>query len=523
MRHATLLSTLLLVAGATAQTPTWNEDVSCIVYTHCTPCHHDGGAGHFSLTSYTDGYFWRNEMRAATQVRYMPPWPPDPAYHPLAHERVLSQEEIDIIAEWVDGGALEGDPLNALPAPVYDNGPAIQQPEISVVMDDYTIPPSTTDLYRCFVLQVDNPQDRFITGIEVVPGNTSMVHHVLVFQDPTGQALQNDLNDIGPGYTSFGGIGVPGAKLIGAWVPGMQPMFTAPGMGIKLLADADIVIQVHYPPTSEVEVDSTRINLRMSSSTTLRELALEPVLRHSAPVLQNGPLVIPAGQVRTFHTKYTVPVGITTTGIAPHAHLVCTSMKSFAVLPGGDTIPFIDIPEWDFSWQGFYSFRNPIFVPAGSEVHGYATYDNTVNNPRNPNSPPQTVSVGEATTDEMMLFYFAYTPGTAADEAIVVDDGSGPEYYMDCQNGIPTGALDGMGRSDFRVWPSPATDVIHVEGMSVTSRIRLIDLGGRTVLEQVAQQDRHRISVSGLSKGLYVVEVLDPVYPSIRRSKILIE
>jgi hypothetical protein len=94
---------------------------------------------------------------------------------------------------------------------------------------------------------------------------------------------------------------------------------------------------------------------------------------------------------------------------------------------------------------------------------------------------------------------------------------------MDCQNGIPTGALDGMGRSDFRVWPSPATDVIHVEGMSVTSRIRLIDLGGRTVLEQVAQQDRHRISVSGLSKGLYVVEVLDPVYPSIRRSKILIE
>lgn len=508
--------------SAGAQSPTWNDDVACIVYTHCTPCHHDGGAGHFSLTSYTDAVFWRNEMRAATQVRYMPPWPPDPQYRALAHERVLSQEEIDLIAAWVDGGYPEGDQANALPPPTYDNGPVIEGPEITAVMEDFVIPPSSSDLYRCFVLDVDNPADRFITGLEVLPGNTEMVHHVLVFQDNTGQARILDQNDPGPGYTSFGGIGVSSAKLLGAWVPGTRPFFTPPNMGIKLLADADIVIQVHYPASSEVEVDSTRINLRMSDEPTLRNLSIDPVLNHSAPTLQNGPLMIPAGQVRTFHSRYTIPVGVTTTGIAPHAHLICTSMWCFAVVPGGDTIPLIDIPAWDFAWQGFYDFRNPIFLPAGTQVHGYATYNNTASNPNNPNSPPQMVTLGEATEDEMMLFYFAYTPGTAADTLIVVDDGSGPGYYMDCTPGLSVGIDDGESLGHIIIGPSPTNDRLHVYGLQERASVRLLDSQGRFVREAVMRSGAS-FDVSTLSPGLYVVEVSGSAGQMLQRSQVLVE
>jgi len=518
--------TTVLVTGAvaaSAQTPTWHEDIACIVYTHCTPCHHDNGAGHFSLTTYTDAVFWRNEMRAATQVRYMPPWPPDPQYRALAHERVLSQQEIDLIAAWVDGGYPEGDPANALPAPTYSDGPVIADPEITAIMEDFVIPPSSSDLYRCFVLDVDNPSDRFITGLEVIPGNTAMVHHVLVFQDNTGQARLLDQNDPGPGYTSFGGIGVPSAKLIGAWVPGTRPFFTPPNMGIKLLANADIVIQVHYPATSLVEVDSTRINLRMSDSPTLRNLAIDPVLNHMAPTLQNGPLMIPAGQVRTFHSRYTLPIGITTSGIAPHAHLICTSMKSFAVQPSGDTIPLIDIPNWDFAWQGFYDFRSLVHLPAGTQVHGFATYDNTVNNPRNPNSPPQLVTLGEATTDEMMLFYFAYTPGTPADTLIVVDDGSGPDYYMDCTTGATVGIGTGVNENAITVWPSPTSDRINVQGVPVYGAVRLLDSQGRLVREIRPTGMLATFNVGDLVSGLYVVDVLDPYGRTLKRSKVVVE
>ena len=108
-----------------AQTPTWSGDIACIVYTHCTPCHHEGGVGHFDLTSYADAYFWRNEMAFATAERIMPPWPPDPDYRTLAHERMLTQDEIDAIAAWVNADAPEGDPQVAPPAPVYSGAAQI--------------------------------------------------------------------------------------------------------------------------------------------------------------------------------------------------------------------------------------------------------------------------------------------------------------------------------------------------------------------------------------------------------------
>jgi hypothetical protein len=112
---------------------------------------------------------------------------------------------------------------------------------------------------------------------------------------------------------------------------------------------------------------------------------------------------------------------LTVLSVAPHAHLVAKQWESYAVTPTNDTIPLIKINNWDFHWQGSYNFRNLMKVPMGSELFAFCTYDNTTNNPENPNSPPQDVARGESTTDEMMLVYFAYTIYQPGDENIVVD------------------------------------------------------------------------------------------------------
>ena len=494
---------LLLATHLRAQTPTWSKDVACIVYSHCTTCHRTDGPAHFELLTYADAYYWRNEMMAATQSRFMPPWPPDPDYRSLAHERVLMQDEIDIIAAWVNGGAPEGDPSQAPEPPQFNGNAVISDPDLSEVMEDFTIPSSTQDLYRCFVLQIDNPTDRYITGMEILPGNSNMVHHVLVFQDTTGQAQQLDAQDPGPGYTNFGGIGVNDAKLIGAWVPGEQPFFTPPGMGIQLFAGADIVMQIHYPATSNVEVDSTRINLQFSDAPFMRPLAIDAVLDHGW-TLTNGPLIIPPNEVKTFYNEFTVPFNATITSIAPHAHLVCTSMKSFAVLPSGDTIPLIDIPNWDFRWQGHYSFRNPIYLPQGTVLHGEATYDNTANNPFNPNDPPQWVYLGESTTNEMMLFYFAWTPGLASDVNIVIDDSEHQAHHDDCMPDLLTG-VNGLDEIEFDVYPIPAHDRLHVGTAGSTGTIRIIDVTGKIALEQ-RMIGSTVIDVQHLARGPYSME-----------------
>lgn len=509
-------------SATSAQSPTWTEDVACIVYSHCAPCHHEGGPAHFSLMTYADAYYWRIDMRNVTQVRYMPPWPPDEDYRSLAHERSLTQDEIDVIAAWVNNDAPEGPPGSAPDPPVFTNEPVIDQPDITAIMEDYVIPASTTDLYRCFVLDIDYPTDRYITGMEVIPGNTSMVHHALVFQDTSGQAQVLDDGDIEPGYTSFGGIGVDGAKLIGIWVPGADPLFTPPGMGIKLLADADIVIQIHYPATSTSEVDSTRINIQLSPGGFVRDLAIDPILDH-VYAITDGPLIIPPNEVRTFHAEYTVPFPATITAIGPHSHLLGKRMKAYAVRPGNDTVPLIDIPDWDFRWQGMYSFRQPIYLPTNTVVYGEAAYDNTVNNPDNPNSPPDWVWLGESTTNEMMLFYFAWTFGFPSDENIVVDNSPHAAHHQDCIVDFNIGVDEMNTASLFRVWPVPAHGTITVHCDRPGADVRLHDISGRVILRERVSDRQHRLEVSGLSRGTYVLELTGPGERVPQRTKVLLE
>lgn len=507
--------------GVQAQTPTWADQVACILYSHCTPCHHEGGAGHFSLMTYADAYANRNDIDFVTAGRFMPPWPPDENYTSLAHERVLTQDEIDIIAAWVDGNAPEGDPGDAPAPPVYDNAWQIPAPDISVRMDDYVIPASTQDLYRCFVMPSNSGIEQFITGFEVIPGNTGVVHHVLVFQDTTGQAQALDDADPAPGYTNFGGIGVSGAKLIGFWVPGSDPYFAPAGFGIKLHPDADIVMQVHYPAGSTAELDSTRINFTTTTGPFIREIGMDPFLEHYL-TLTDGPLVIPPNTVQTFHNQYTTPAGIPAIilGIAPHAHLICTSMKSWAVTPSNDTIPLIDIPDWYFSWQGMYSFRNPIYLPPGTTLYGEATYDNTSANPFNPSDPPAWVTLGEATTDEMMLFYFVWALGLPSDTNIVIDDNDHTPHHLGCS---AVGVNDSPIQAAAQVWPSPTSDLLNVEWRLAPAQLRMIDAEGRVVKQLRLVMGVNTIAVAGQARGTYVIEVKGDDGRTLHRSTVVLE
>jgi hypothetical protein len=489
------------------QTPTWSADIACIVYSHCTSCHNPNGIGPFSLNSYDDAYGYRYALQGATTSRYMPPWPPDPSYNSLAHERLLNDDEIALIDAWVNGGAPRGD-ASEEPEPPQINSPAeIDSPTWTGSIPAYTVPAIANDLYRCFVIPTNFTTDKFITGFEVLPGNREIVHHVLVFQDTTNAALILDANDPGPGYSSFGGVGIQNAKLLGGWVPGASAKFTPDNMGIKLPKNAKIILQIHYPQGSTGQVDSTRLNLLLSNG-PMRNLSIEAALNHVFS-LTNGPLYIPANTVKTFHAQYTIPVGVTVLGIGPHAHLICESMRSFAVLPNGDTLKLINIPHWDFHWQGFYDFRQPLFLPAGTVLHGYATYNNTTSNPNNPNSPPQAVFLGEATTDEMMLFYFTYTFHFPGDENIVIDDSDHPDHYLDCSTStVITSNEEAIEVQAIRLYPNPAGDELTVEYDGADQAIfELYDMLGYPVASVKLSDNQQVINTAQLAKGMYYAAI----------------
>ncbi len=518
-----LLASVVFMQNQQGQTPTWSNDIAQIMYNNCTSCHHTGGMAPFNLTTYADAYSHRYDIATYVNNGKMPPWPPDVNFKHFKDERKLSSADLTKLNDWINNSAPEGNSANTPAPPVYTNGSALGTVDKTLTMPAFTVPNYPGDLYQCFVLPTGLTQDEFITALEVIPGDPTIVHHVLIYEDSssTHDAQQLDNNTPEPGYTSFGGVGLGNkTTLVGGWVPGTRPEVYPANMGVKLHANSDLVIQVHYPFGSAGKTDSTKLNLRFSTNVG-RQISINPILNH-IPVgsgfgasLQNGPLYIPANTVKKFESAFTIPAnypiqGVSLLNIAPHAHLICKDWLVYAVTPSNDTVPLIKIDDWDFHWQGFYTMQKLQFIPKGSTVYGFATYDNTSNNPNNPNNPPQDVSVGEATSDEMMLVYFSYLIYQNGDENLIIDSTlldtvEQPNGIIAPQNNIVSSA------QLYEAQPNPAnnlTTFTYFLPESGAISFKLYDLNGRLVQEIEAPKNTGfntvSFNTSTLQAGTYL-------------------
>jgi hypothetical protein len=431
----------------------------------------------------------------------MPPHLPNPDYTHFAGENVLKSSEIQLIRDWVNNGSPEGNE-SPLPEPVYTQTEILNNPDVTLKIPRFQIPNTGGDLYQAFVISNPSPTIKYISKIEVVPGNRNVVHHVLVFQDSSYTIVDNDSSYSGPGYLSFGGVGSRSAKLISTWVPGSGITEFPAGMGIKLDAGSRIVVQIHYPNGSVGQIDSTKLNIQYSSF-TLRNVNITPILNQNN--LTNGPLDIPANTTKTFYANYTVPSDVTVVSVGPHAHLLCKSFECYGIPPTGDTIKFIKIDDWDFHWQGGHRFEKPIKIPAGTILYSKAFYDNTTNNPLNPNNPPQRVTSGEATTDEMMLIYFGFLLYQNGDENIIVDTASHIKHYNNCVEELIDTTGPNPTISEIKVYPNPVKDFVNIQ-MSVNNEfsVSIYDAIGKLVH---TSSNIKKINFSNFSVGTYFLRI----------------
>lgn len=507
----------LILAGycpLMAQTPTWSGSIAKIIYKNCTSCHRSGGSGPFSMMSYGQTFNNRNSIKFAVSQKNMPPWPPEVSYSKLAHVRALAQDDIESIVRWVDGGAPSGDLSKAPSPPVYDNLGFIKNPQLVMTTPNYTLQ-TNVDEYRCFPDSSHLNKDMWLTGLECIPGNPEIVHHILIFRDGGTRSFQLDNKEAGPGYICFGGAGTSDAELIGAWVPGSQPFVLPKGFGIKIPAHSNIIVQVHYPGGAKGKSDQTQIKMQLTDQ-PLRETYLVPVLNHEIS-MTNGPLKIPANTVKTFNQRFFVPLHFSVIGVAPHMHLIGTSIKTWATGPDQKEIPLINIPHWDFHWQGIYQFEKIVKIPAGSTLHSEATYDNTWANHHNPNFPPKEVKVGEATTDEMMLTYFLFTLYQPGDETIIID--SSKAFTSPVNEAI-------ADEKQVAIFPNPVSSGHSTVYFNTTQkeniRMGIFDLVGRQ-LQQISldglQPGNHSIELNTaeLSPGTYLVKLRGQHWQSVKK------
>lgn len=387
------------------------KDVAGIFYSRCTSCHHPNGGAPFSMMNYSQTYPYASSIQYDLNNGKMPPWPPDTTYSRFLHERVLTASEKNAILSWIAGGAQQGDTSHITPPPTYSKYHLNGTPDLILRIPTFTSNGGASDVYNCFALPTGLTVDRIIRAFEVVPGNPDIVHHVVIKVDTTGK-VNSDLG--GSCFTE------PGDFDLDVYAPGGAPT-VFPGqaplkMGIRIKAGSKIILQIHYPAGTLGQLDSTQIRLYFYP---LGTTGIRPV--YVSTPLQNWVMPMPANTTPTYTAQYplngTLPVPISIFGAFPHSHLVCKSITNWAD-NATTTIPLIKIKNWDFAWQGFYTFRNLVKIPAGYILRSSHLFDNTTNNPNNPNNPPAYVNAGAGTKDEMLFDSFQWMIYQPGDELI---------------------------------------------------------------------------------------------------------
>jgi hypothetical protein len=317
------------------------------------------------LVTYKEVRPWAKAIREAVLSGKMPPWSADPHYGKFSNDLSLTPAEKETLVAWTSSGALEGDPADAPKPRVFVAGWSIPKPDVILEMpEDFSVPASGSINYQYITVPTHFTEDKWVEMAEVRPSNRAVVHHAIVVTESPGG----------------------GQQYLAGFAPGMTAQIWKPGQARLIKAGSNLVFQMHYAANGAPAQDRTRIGL---------------VFAHQAPAEQ-----IVALQVTT--PWLSIPPGapnhrvVRLVGLRPHMHLRGKSFLIRAVYPTGETETLLNVPRYDFNWQPYYYLETPKLLPRGTRIDCIAVYDNSANNPYNPD-PAATIFWGPQSWDEMMI------------------------------------------------------------------------------------------------------------------------
>jgi len=395
---------------------TFNRDIAPILFHSCTVCHRPGEAAPFPLLTYKDAKSHARQIAAVTQKRFMPPWLPEPGEQKFAEELRLTAEQIAVIQKWVEQGTEEGDPADLPAAPKFVLGWQLGQPDEIIKADKpFVLPASGSDMYWNFIFRTPVDRTRWLRAIEIRPGDKRVVHHANILVDRAQSARRQE---------ELAGAGFAGMEIKIAseafdpdshfffWKPGTVPQPEPDGMSLRLDKETDLVLNIHLQPSGKQEVIQPSLGLYFTD----KPATLHPMLLQLEGDRQ---LDIPPGEKNFLVSdEFTLPLDVDLLAIYPHAHYLGKEMQAFATLPDGSVKMLIHILRWDLNWQAVYRYASPVSLPRGTSISMRYTYDNSDENPANPNDPPKRVVAGNRSSDEMAHLWLQVLPQALPDSTI---------------------------------------------------------------------------------------------------------
>jgi hypothetical protein len=364
---------------------TYSEHVAPILEKHCVECHREGEIGPFALRDYDEVAGWADMIAEVVRDQRMPPWHADPAHGEFANARRLTAAEKQSLYDWAKAGAPAGDLAKLPPQRQFVYGWRLpREPDMVIAMRDepYRVAAQGVIDYQYFVVDPGFTEEKWVQAADITPGDASVVHHVIVFVSP-------------PASEAGQGLG-----WMGAYVPGQSSMILSEGRGRRVPAGSKFIFQMHYTPTGVEAEDRTQMGLVFADPATITE---EVVTLEAA----NHKFEIPPGDP-DYHvsaSRDSFPPHAQLIGVSPHMHFRGKSFLVKSSQPGGAEDVLLNVPRYDFNWQTFYEFAQPIAIPAGYRIDCEATFDNSADNPANPD-PTATVRWGDQSFEEMMIGFF---------------------------------------------------------------------------------------------------------------------
>lgn len=380
---------------------TFNRDVAPIVYAQCAACHRAGETAPFPLLTYEDVRKRAKQVVEVTTGRVMPPWKAEAqeGHPPFLGERRLTDAQIAVLRTWLEQGAVQGDPADAPDPPRFAAGWQLGEPDLIVRMPEaYTVPAEGRDIYRSFIVPVEIPWGKYVRAVEFRPGNPKVVHHAVLTTMPNVDARKLQAAEPkgnGPGFAT--GLVAPGERLpgsLGIWAPGKESIPLPDGYAMKWPGGSELLVQLHLHPSGKPELEQLWIGIYLTDA--------EPRAQLQPLSLVNAEVNIPPGAKEyVLRDRHTLKRDVDVIGLFPHMHLLGRTITATATLPDGTVKPVLSIRDWDFAWQSYYQYAEPMRLPAGTRLEARWTFDNSADNPDNPSNPPRRVRFGEQTTDEM--------------------------------------------------------------------------------------------------------------------------
>ena len=392
-------------AESLAHPVSFNRDLAPVIFEHCAPCHRPGQSGPFTLLNYADCLKHAADLAEVTSRKAMPPWLPAAGFGNFAGERRLTDAQIDLFRAWVRQGTPEGDPQDRPVPPEFASDWQLGKPDLEVVMPEpFVVSAAGSDVYRHFVLPMTLDRPRYVQAVEFRPESRA-VHHAFIRMDRSGEARRLDTRDPEPGFPGMDtpvGIISPGGYFL-SWQPGKRAARLAAGLGWRVDPGMDLVVQVHLQPRGKPEPVAVRVGLWFTD---------EPPTQTPVKIgLTSYAIDIPPGARNyTVTDELTLPAEVAVLAVLPHTHYLGRSLEGVARLPDGTEKWLLYIPQWDFNWQGDYQYKEPVALPRGTVIRMKYTFDNSAENPRNPNHPPQHVGFGMSTTNEMAELWLQMLP-----------------------------------------------------------------------------------------------------------------